>query len=153
MMSTAVDRTPAQLASRLEALSGPSTGSHVDTTSPLAEPETEAATPMEHVRIAIYDITSGSLEEVASRAEAELLPIFRAHPGFVSYGMARMNDFKILSLSVWESHDQAEEADRRAADWVLETLGDRVHLTDSQVGEFLFLDFALPEPDADAVPS
>jgi hypothetical protein len=106
---------------------------------------------MHHVRIGVYSITSGTIDEVASRAKQELLPIFRAHPGFVSFGIAEVSDFKLLSLSVWQTHDQADAANTRPADWVLETLGNRVTLTDSHVGEFLFLEFALPAQPAASI--
>jgi hypothetical protein len=99
---------------------------------------------MHHVRVALYEITSGTIDEVTSQAERELLPIFRVHPGFVSFGLATVSDFKLLSLSVWETRDQADAMDTRAADWVLEALGNRVKLAESHVGHFVFLEVPLP---------
>ncbi len=92
----------------------------------------------EHVRIAVYSLKSGSAEETADLAKSGMLPVFQAAPGFVRYGLALLDDGKVASVSVWETHDEAEAATKTAADWVAKNLADRVKLENSHVGDFFF---------------
>jgi len=45
-------------------------------------------------------------------------------------------------VSLWESREQAEQANDLAASWVKENLTDRVQLESAQVGDFLFFENA-----------
>ena len=92
----------------------------------------------EHVRIAIYTLKQGTAEETAALAKGGMLPIFRAQPGFVRYGLILLDDGSVASVSVWETHDEAEAANVAAADWVAANLADRVELQNAHVGDFLF---------------
>jgi hypothetical protein len=40
----------------------------------------------EHVRIAIYSLKQGTVDEAAELGRSGMLPIFQAQPGFVRYG-------------------------------------------------------------------
>jgi hypothetical protein len=40
---------------------------------------------MRHFRVALYDVTSGSPDEVIELARAGFRPIFETQPGFVRY--------------------------------------------------------------------
>jgi uncharacterized protein YcbX len=71
-----------------------------------------------------------------------MLDIFKAQPGFVRYGLADTGDDTALSLSVWETHEQAEAATPIAATWVREHLADRVELRSSEVGDLAFFEGA-----------
>jgi hypothetical protein len=93
---------------------------------------------MAHMRIAVYTITRGTAREVAERAEAGLLPIFRRQPGFVAYEGVRVGEDTIISLSSWQGAEQAEAATRQAADWVRQNIADRIRLADNYVGDVLF---------------
>jgi uncharacterized protein YcbX len=92
----------------------------------------------EHVRIAIYALKRGTAEETAELAKGGMLPIFRDQPGFVRYGLALLDDGSVASVSVWETHGEAEAANVAAADWVAANLADRVELQNAHVGDFLF---------------
>ncbi|MFO7591272.1 MAG: antibiotic biosynthesis monooxygenase [Acidimicrobiia bacterium] len=92
----------------------------------------------EHVRIATYDLKQGTAEEAADLAKNGMLPIFQAQPGFVRYGLAALDDGTFASISVWETHDEAEAANTVAADWVAANLADRIELKDRHVGDFFF---------------
>ena len=94
----------------------------------------------EHVRIAIYSLTRGSAEETADLAKNGMLPIFKAQPGFVRYGLALLDDGTVASVSVWETHAEAEAANVAAAEWVAGNLADRVQLQNTHVGDFFFDD-------------
>lgn len=92
----------------------------------------------EHVRIATYAIKKGSPEELAEIARNGMLPIFKSHPGFVRYGVALLDDGKVASVSVWETHDEAEAANGAAADFVAKNMADLIALENTHVGDFFF---------------
>ena len=89
-----------------------------------------------HARVAIYRITSGSAEEVARAADAEggMLGIFRGQPGFVTYELVGTGD-TLISISRWETEQQADGAAIAARSWVAEHLARAVELQHNYVGE------------------
>jgi heme-degrading monooxygenase HmoA len=97
---------------------------------------------MSHVRIGIYTLTSGTAKEVADLGREGMLSVFRAHPGFQSYGLMESTEGKIVSVSLWDSEEEAEQANKMAASWVSENIADRVRLESTQVGDFLFYESA-----------
>ncbi len=97
---------------------------------------------MSHMRVAVYALTSGTAKEVGDRAREGMLSVFRAQPGFQAYGLAETQEGKLVSVSLWNSGEQAAQANELAASWVRENIGDRVRLESSQVGDFLFYETA-----------
>ena len=84
-------------------------------------------------RIATYSFT-GTGEDLGSRAEAGILPILRAQPGFKSYAVA-IGEGKVFSSSAWDSRDEAESGSAAVAAWVADnmteiTLEGDVHYAD-----------------------
>ena len=92
----------------------------------------------EHVRIAVYSMKQGTAEETADLAKSGMLQIFRGQPGFVRYGVAQLDDGTIASISVWETHAEAEAANTAAAEWVAANIADRIALQTAHVGDFFF---------------
>ena len=97
---------------------------------------------MSHVRIGIYVLTSGTAGEVGDQAREGMLTLFRAQPGFQAYGLAETQEGKVVSMSLWDSPEQAERANELAASWVDENIADRVRLESAQVGDFMFYESA-----------
>lgn len=97
---------------------------------------------MTHVRTGVYALTSGTAKEVGDRAQEGMLSVFRDQPGFKAYGLAETQEGKLLSVSLWESAEQAQQANDLAASWVSENLADRIRLEGTQVGDFLFFESA-----------
>ena len=93
---------------------------------------------MQHVRVATYKITSGTAAETADLAQKGMLPIFRSHDGFIGYSLLEVDGGEVMSVSVWQSHQDAEEATALAAEWVADNLADRVSLEWSGVGDAMF---------------
>ncbi len=91
-----------------------------------------------HIRIATYSMKQGSVQETAELAKAGMLPIFKAQPGFVRYSLAELDDGNIASVSIWETHDEAEAANAAAAEWVAGNLAERIALETNHIGDFLF---------------
>jgi heme-degrading monooxygenase HmoA len=92
-----------------------------------------------HARVAVYRITSGSAEEVANVAdddEGGMLGIFRQHAGFESYELVGAGD-TLISISRWQTEQQADAAALAARSWVAEHLARSVELQQNYVGELV----------------
>jgi hypothetical protein len=88
-----------------------------------------------HARVAVYRIKSGTAEDIARKADDEggMLKIFRAHAGFDSYELIGVAD-TLISISRWQTAEQADTATMAARSWVLEHLGNAVELEANHVG-------------------
>ncbi len=95
---------------------------------------------MQALRIANYKITKGTFPELADEARRGMLSTFKAQPGFIRYGLADTGQDTCLSISVWETHAEAEAATPLAATWVREHIGDRVELRSNEVGDLAFFE-------------
>lgn len=95
---------------------------------------------MQYLRVANYKITNGTFPEIAEVTKTGLLRTFRDQPGFIRYGVADTGEGTCLSISLWETHAQAEAAAPVAATWVREHLADRVELRSNQVGDLAFFE-------------
>lgn len=95
---------------------------------------------MQHLRVADYKITKGTFSEIAQIAREGMLETFKAQPGFIRYGLADTGEGRCLSISLWESHAQAETAAPVAATWIREHAADRVELRSNQVGDLAFFE-------------
>jgi heme-degrading monooxygenase HmoA len=100
---------------------------------------------MRCTRIALYDIKSGTFDEVVSKAKAGMVPLFQQSDGFVSYGVAKIEKDAFVSLSTWETQAQAHTATAKAADWVKNNGQDHFALRESYVGD-LAVDTGIREP-------
>jgi heme-degrading monooxygenase HmoA len=87
------------------------------------------------VRFAIYSIKQGTYQELMERAQNGLAPIYRESPGFVVYSTTDVGGGRFVSVSTWESREQAEAATQTAAQWVKDNLADSVSLEENLVGE------------------
>lgn len=89
---------------------------------------------MRHIRFAIWNVVSGTAEEACDIARDGLLPVFAAQPGFERYDVAILEDGKIVSLSIWDTTQEALAAVAIAHEYVKEHLGSRLELVDEHVG-------------------
>ena len=90
---------------------------------------------MNCTRIALYDITSGTFDDVVSQARTGMAPLFQHSPGFLSYGLAKIAKAAFVSLSTWETREQADAATSKAAGWVKANSQDRFALRENYVGD------------------
>jgi heme-degrading monooxygenase HmoA len=99
---------------------------------------------MKHVRIAFYDLTNGTYDELNAvvRRPGGMLDAFRHAPGFVAYGLADTGDETLASLTIWDTRADADAAVEVAREWVAANVADRVTLTANRVGDLAFLEGA-----------
>ncbi len=90
---------------------------------------------MRYTRISTYDLTKGSFDELTSIAEKGILPTFVKEPGFVNYGLVDAGNHKVLSVSIWETREEALKSAEMAATWVKQNIADRVRLVTSHIGD------------------
>jgi heme-degrading monooxygenase HmoA len=88
---------------------------------------------MNHARVGIYTLT-GNASDVTRQATDSMLPIFKRQPGFVDYSIVAA-DGKLISISTWESMEQANAGTKQAATFVKEQLGGQVSLDTNYVGD------------------
>jgi len=100
---------------------------------------------MRTTRVALYDIKSGTFDEILSQAKTGMVPLYAGSPGFVSYGVAQVDKAAFVSLSTWETRAQADAATIKAADWVKANSRDRFTLRESYLGD-LAIDTREPVP-------
>src|SRR5215211_8574688 len=76
--------------------------------------------------IRYYRAEPPSIDEVVRRVQQDFVPIIRDMTGFVSYFVlvpsGREED--IVSVSVFENQQSAEESNRKAAEWVAQNLSE-----------------------------
>jgi heme-degrading monooxygenase HmoA len=88
-------------------------------------------------RTATYRATSGDPHDLARRAEAEILPLFRKQHGFRAYSLA-VDGKDILSLTVWDSLADAEAGNDVAAAFVAERMSGEIELVEKRMAEIAF---------------
>ncbi len=89
---------------------------------------------MNHARIGVYTLT-GNLTEATQQVTDGLMPLFKSQPGFVDYSVVSAADGKIVSISTWESMDQANSGTEHAAKFVADKLASHVTLDTNYVGD------------------
>jgi heme-degrading monooxygenase HmoA len=95
---------------------------------------------MKHVRIATYEIKTGSFQELADVAREGMLRTFQEQPGFIKYGLADLGEKTCVSLSLWETRKDADSSAPVAANWVRENIADRVELRSNEIGDLAFFE-------------
>ncbi len=97
---------------------------------------------MNHLRVATYDVTSGTAAEIAEIVQQPggMLETFQAMPGYKAYSVLEVSPDEIMSVSAWETHAEAEEAIAAAAEWVAVNIADRLKRTYNTSASPLFWD-------------
>jgi heme-degrading monooxygenase HmoA len=90
---------------------------------------------MQYTRLSTYELTKGTFTELTTMAEKGILPMYANEHGFVNFGLVDAGDHKVVSISIWETREQAQKSTAMAATWVKENIADRIRLTTTYVGE------------------
>lgn len=67
-------------------------------------------------------IQSGAIDEAVRRDESGLLPILSSAPGFVEFMLLQAGENVGVSVTIFETQEQAEEANRRSAEWLKQNI-------------------------------
>lgn len=67
-------------------------------------------------------VLPGVFDEVIQRDESGLVPLLRSAPGFVEFDLVQVGEDVGVSITIFETQEQAEEANSRAADWVKQNI-------------------------------
>ncbi len=92
-----------------------------------------------HARVGIYKVKPGTLDDTVTKARAELLPKTREQPGLKRYTVVLTGPESFVSLSAWDTREQAEQAAETLSGWVKENIGPTVVSIENQIGEVLIL--------------
>ncbi|MDQ6683396.1 MAG: hypothetical protein M3Y88_09030 [Chloroflexota bacterium] len=90
---------------------------------------------MRYARLSTYDLTKGNFAELSGLAEKGILPTYAKVPGFVNFGLVDTGDHKVVSISVWETREEAQNSVSMAATWIRENIADRIRLVTTSIGE------------------
>jgi quinol monooxygenase YgiN len=73
-----------------------------------------------------YQAGPPSIDEVVRRVQEDFVPLIRDMRGFVSYLILVPSEWEadIVSVSVFEDQQSAEESNRKAAEWVVHNLSE-----------------------------
>jgi heme-degrading monooxygenase HmoA len=102
---------------------------------------------MPYARIAVYKVKTDSaitVDEAIRRSQTGMLPIFRNQPGFLSYGQVKAGQDSVISISFWQSQQQAEAAVRLSESWAKDNLAGMTESVQNYVGELSFFTSAVP---------
>ena len=96
---------------------------------------------MQHVRIATYQQTAGTFDDLCPiiQAPGGLADVFRASPGFVAYTFADLGDGTNCSISVWTSAEAADAAMAAAGTWTAANIADLGYLVEDRTGRLGFV--------------
>jgi len=89
--------------------------------------------------IRYYRAEPDSVDEVARRVQEGFVPVIRETAGFVSYFVLAPGEREgaIVSVSVFEDQESAEESNRKAEDWVRENLSELVVTPEFAAGQIV----------------
>ncbi len=98
---------------------------------------------MRHVRVAVYQFNPGMTEEEVVKWTREgSLPVYQAQPGFVAYEAIHAEGDTWISVTTWESAQQADAAAERIGAWLRQT-PEMVSLVRSRdhhwIGDLIFI--------------
>ena len=102
---------------------------------------------MQYARIGVYKAKPGSAltaDETIRRSQNGMLPIFRNQPGFAGYGLVKVGEDSVISISFWQTREQAEAAVQAIASWVKDNLAEMIETVRNYVGELSFFTAAVP---------
>lgn len=75
-----------------------------------------------HAVIRSYRVEPADVDEIVRQAETGFVPLIKAAPGFVRYAILDAGRGELISLSAFETPEQAESSTHLAAGWVREHL-------------------------------
>jgi len=97
-----------------------------------------------HARIGFYTARPGDLDHVLERARDEVIPMLEAESGFRRYTVVRTSPDVLVSITGWDTHEEAQMAARRLLAWVAEVMGETLVSVENHIAEVVHLTEASP---------
>jgi heme-degrading monooxygenase HmoA len=107
---------------------------------------------MQYTQVTTITTKPTQMAEFLRRAEAEILPLHRAMPGFVAFTVTKTGEATAITLSIWQTREQAEESVKTSNRWMDKVTSNRwmnsggagvlVDGLHNYVGELPFLAFS-----------
>jgi heme-degrading monooxygenase HmoA len=91
-----------------------------------------------HGRIGIYTADPAKIEPVIEKAKAELPAMMRGEPGLRRYAVIRAAPGELVSMSAWETAEQAEAGGRKLVGWVRQNAAEAITGVENHLGEIAF---------------
>ncbi len=92
-----------------------------------------------HARIGFYTARPGNLDHVLERARDEVIPMLEAEAGFRRYTVVRTGPDRLVSITGWDTHAEAQMAARRLLAWVAEVMGETLISVENHIAEVVHL--------------
>lgn len=87
-----------------------------------------------YVQVAHYELGSGTVEDLRARVEEGPVRVMADVPGFVDYYAFDAGDGVVASVTVFMDRGGVEEAERRLADWIADTVA-QLDISPGEVSE------------------
>lgn len=89
---------------------------------------------MHYARIMLYTARPELSDESIRRARTGLAPLFHSLPGFVSYTVVKGTEDRGVSISLWETKENAELALKKGEEWFKANMDGMVQPLETYVG-------------------
>jgi heme-degrading monooxygenase HmoA len=97
-----------------------------------------------HARIGFYTARPGDLDHILERARDEVIPMLELEAGFRRYTVVRAEREMLVSITHWDTHDEAQMAARRLSAWVAEVMGTTLRSVENHIAEVVHVTEASP---------
>ncbi len=94
---------------------------------------------MQYTHVAAITTKPGQLRDFLRKVEEELLPTYRALPGFVAYSVSKTGESTGIAFGVWETRAQAEESIKTSDRWMKDGAGTLIDSVHNNAGDLKFL--------------
>jgi heme-degrading monooxygenase HmoA len=106
--------------------------------------EEETMPAPRHARIGFYTARPGDLDHVLERARDEVIPMLELEAGFRRYTIVRTDPDRLVSITGWDTNDEAQMAARRLSAWVAEVIGETLVSVENHIAEVVHITEASP---------
>jgi quinol monooxygenase YgiN len=96
-------------------------------------------TNMQYTNVETITTKPGQLREFEHKVEEELLPKYRALPGFIAFTIAKTGESNAVCVGVWETKQQVEQSITTSDQWLKSGMGKAIETSHNNVGELQFL--------------
>jgi heme-degrading monooxygenase HmoA len=100
---------------------------------------------MAHARVGIYKVRPETAEAVLTKGKQQLPDLMRSSPGFQRYGVLQTGPDEVVSMSAWDTREQADGAGERLTSWVRQNGADAFVGAQNLIGEIAISEQATEE--------